>query len=316
MSKSGDISDFINQLSVDLKAEALVAAFMDGGYELKDFLVSNEGQLQRSWSRDIALTDVVKLETGDQMVSLHLNRDGIYDMLPEAIFHSNQDKDFSSGKEMAKDSMKLRMEEKETRSFFQPFENEIFYQKVRLSVRENQLLRDLSSRMIMGLIPDFWNISEDLPEEYIHRMVRLLPLVHRIAGSADLTSGSLEFILQEKVNITPVDISAGVDEKEPSWLSGILGSVILGSDSVCGNRINGYFKKFIIRIGPVQHPRTDELIKNGRMEKFLHCFYGFFIPVEVDTETRYLLSWEDGDFILRDTDETKVTCLGYNSVVQ
>jgi len=316
LSKPGDISDFINQLSVDLKAEALVAALLEGGYELKDFLVSAEGQLQRSWSRDIALTDVVKLETGDRMVSLHLNRDGIYDMLPEAIFHSDQDKDFTSGKEMAKDSMKLRIEEKETRNFFQPFENEIFYQQVRLCAIENQLGRDLFSRMIMGLIPDFWNISEDLPEEYVLRMVRLLPLVHRIAGAVELTSGSLEFILKEKVNITPVDISAGVDEEDPSWHSAILGSACLGSDSVCGNRVNGYFRKFIIRIGPVQHPRTDELIKNGWMEKFLTCFYGFFIPVEVDTETRYIPGREERCFVLGDKDETKITCLGYNSVVQ
>lgn len=316
MSKPVEISEFINQLSVDLKAEVLVAAFLDGGNELKDFLVSFEGQLQRSWSRDIALTDVVKLETGDRMVLLHLNRDGIYDMLPEAIFHSDQDMDSTSGKEMAKDSMKLRIEEKETRNFFQPFENEIFYQQVRLSARENQLGRDLFSRMIMGLVPDFWNIGEDLPEEYVHRMVRLLPLVHQIAGSADLTSGSLEFILKEKVNITPVDISAGVDEEDPSRLCGILGSTCLGSDSVCGNRVNGYLRKFIIRIGPVEHSRTDELIKNGWMEKFLKCFYDFFIPVEVDTETRYLPGREEGYFVLGDTDETKISCLGYNSIVQ
>ena len=316
LAKPVEISEFINQLPVDLKAEVLVAAIMDGGNELKDFLISYEGQLQRSWSRDIALTDVAKLETGDQKVLLHLNRDGIYDMLPEAIFHSDQDKDSVSGKERAKDSLKLRMEEKETRSFFQPFENEIFYQRVRLSDRENQLGRDLFSRMIMGLVPDFWNISEDLPEEYVHRMVRLLPLVHRIAGSSELTSGSLEFILNEMVNITSVDISAGVDEEDPLRFCGILGSSYLGFDSVCGNRVSGDLRKFIIRIGPVRHSRTDELIKNGGMEKFLKCFYDFFIPVGVDTETRYLLNTEDGSFILGDTDEIKVTCLGYNSIVQ
>ncbi len=316
LSKPVEISEFINQLPVDLKAEVLVAALLDGGNELKDFLISYEGQLQRSWSKDIAFTDVAKLETGDQRVMLHLNRDGIYDMLPEAIFHSDQDKDFVSGKEMAKDSMKLRMEEKETRSFFQPFENEIFFQRVRLSERENQLGRELFPRMIMGLVPDFWNISEDLPEDYVHRMVRLLPLAHRIAGSTELTSGSLEFILKEKVNITSVDISAGVDEEDTLRFCGILGSTYLGFDSICGNRVSGDLRKFIIRIGPVQYSQTDELIKNGWMEKFLKCFYDFFIPVGVDTETRYLLNSEDGSFILGDTDETKVTCLGYNSIVQ
>ena len=64
----------------DLKAEMLVAVLAEQRIDLGEILAAFDGQLKRVWSRDIAWSTVDNLETGDNMLCFHLNRDGIYDV--------------------------------------------------------------------------------------------------------------------------------------------------------------------------------------------------------------------------------------------
>jgi hypothetical protein len=61
---------------------------------------------------------------------------------------------------------------------------------------------------------------------------------------------------------------------------------------------------------------TAVLVKNGRMNRFLECFYGYFIPFEIDVETKYLFREEESFFVLEDEQEAKISYLGYNSSIQ
>ncbi len=311
-----EISALINQLSIDLKAETLVAALLDGGYSLKDFLISNDGQLQRVWGKDIRFAEVSRFETGDQQVCIHLNRDGIYDTLPEALFHSNIEKDYTSGKEMAKDSQKLKIEEKEIRSFFQPVENEMFYQRVKGCAKENELLKSVVSQLLMGLIPDFWNLPEDLPAAYKGPLVKLLPFAHKIAGNPELAARSLEFILQENTEIFTC-INEPVFEPNVSFPdTGVIGDAVLGENLVCGDHATNCPEKFVVRIGPFRHSKTGEMAKEGTLDRFLDCFYGYFMPMEACVETRFVFSSDDCMFFIEDSEKGKRSYLGYNSVLQ
>jgi hypothetical protein len=310
-----EISALINQLSLDLKAETLVAALLEGGYSLKDFLVSNDGQLQRVWGKDIRFAEISKLDTGDQQVCLHLNRDGIYDTLPESLFHSNIEKDYTSGKEMAKDSQKLKIEEKEIRSFFQPVENEMFYQRVKGCAKENELMKSVISQLLMGLIPGFWNLPDDLPAAYTGLLVKLLPLAHRIAGNPELAAKSLEFILQEKTEIFSCKNEPAFIPKKAFSDPGVIGDAVLGENLVCGDQATDCPEKFVVRIGPFRLHQTGEMAKDGTLDRFLECFYGNFMPMEAGVETRFIFNSEDSMFFIEDPEKGKRSFLGYNSVL-
>lgn len=311
-----EISALINQLSLDLKAETLVSALLEGGFSLKDFLISNDGQLQRVWGKDIRFAEISRLETGDQQICLHLNRDGIYDTLPESLFHSNIEKDYTSGKEMAKDSQKLKIEEKEIRSFFQPVENEMFLQRVKGCSKENELMKSVISQLIMGLIPGFWNLPDDLPEPYTGHFVKLLPFAHRIAGNPELAAKSLEFILQEKAEIIARKNEPVFEPKQVFSDSGVIGDAILGENLVCGNQATDCPETYVVRIGPFRLHQTGEMAKDGTLDKFLDCFYGYFMPMEAGVETRYEFSSDDCLFFIEDPEVGKSSYLGYNSVLQ
>jgi hypothetical protein len=315
LSKLAEISQYINQIPFDLKAEMLVAVLAEQRVELNEILAAFDGQLKRVWSRDIAWSTVDRLETGDNMLSLHLNRDSIYDALPEALFHNSSGNEEQSAKEMAKDSMKLRSEEKETRMFFQPFENEIFLQRVQLALMENKLFESVNAEFLTGIIPDFWKVDNDLPEIYIARLKKILPLIHQVTGDSVLTAQCLEYIIKENVKVIADDEHKGGVTPGDSLFSGVIGKSILGVDTISGNQVNDFVDRLIFSIGPITDTETSKLVKEGRMDTFLDCFYGYFVPFEYEIDTKYIFGKEQSVFMLNDDTDSEISYLGYNSVI-
>lgn len=316
MSGIEEISGYINQLSFDLKAEMLIAVLAERKIDPDEVLSAFEGQFKRNWSRDIEGSASLNLETGEEKLCLHLNRDGVYDTLPELLFHNNLETDNQSAEEMAKDSMRMKTEEKDARTFFQPFENEIFLLRVELAMKENHLFKNIYAEFLNGIIQDFWRVDTDLPENYTNRLKKLLPLVYSITGDYDLTAQCLEFIIKESVLI-----SAATEHQDgicngDFHHSGILGECLLGVDTVSGNMVSGFVNRLIFSIGPIVNAETNEYIKNGSMDSFMHCFYSYFIPYEIDVETKYIFEAEQSMFILHDNISTHFSYLGYNSVIQ
>lgn len=316
LSRLDEISLYINQLSFDLKAEMLVAVLAEQRVDLREILAAFDGQLKRVWSRDIAWSAVDHLETGDIMLSLHLNRDGIYDVLPEALFHNNYGNEDQSAKEMAKDSMKMRSEEKEIRSFFQPFENEIFLQRVQLAMKENQLFKNINAEFLTAMIPYFWKVEKDLPENYIVRMKKLLPLVDQITGDFYLTAQSLEFILNEKVIIANFAEDSDNDTLTDFHHSGVLNQSLLGINTIAGKLDNDFINHLLCSIGPITNTETCGLVKKGTMSRFLDCFYSYFVPFEIEVDTKFIFGTEPSMFILNEDADANISYLGYNSVIQ
>lgn len=310
MPKPEEISRYINQLSFDLKAEMLVAVLLEQKSEFPEISAVFEGQHKRAWSKDVDSATVGDQGIEDGVLFLHLNRDGIYDLLPEGVFHGIQPDDTRSGEEMARESMKLRAEEKEARLFFQPFENEIFRSGVQLSMMENHIFRNVYKELLTGIIPQFWKIREDLCEEHVTRLKKLLPFAYRVCGDMNLTVQCLEYLLNEKVRMKVIDYT-GYETAS----SGITGKNILGNDLVLGSNASGSVGSFKFLIGPVTSHENIKLIENGSMDRFLECFYGYFIPFELDVDSEYIFSDEDGMLILAG-EEGKFSCLAYNSVLQ
>jgi hypothetical protein len=315
LSRLDEISEYVNHLSFDLKAEMLVAILAEQRADLAEILSAFDGQLKRVWSRDIAWSTVAHLETGDNMLCFHLNRDGIYDALPEALFHNNSGNEDQSAEEMAKDSMKIRAEEKETRMFFQPFENEIFLQRVQLSMMENKLIRSINAEFLTAVIPYFWKVDNNLPEIYVARLKKILPLVHQVTGDLALTAQCLENIIREKVEVTASDEHREGITSGDFLFSGVLGKSTLGVDTISGNQVSDFVNRLIFSIGPINDTETGELVKAGRMDKFLDCFYGYFVPFEYETDTKYIFGTEQSLFVLNDNDDTEFSHLGYNSLI-
>ncbi len=315
MANSEKIAAIIQNVFYDIKAEAVVGDLMENGFKAEDFLAINKGIFKRRYARDIDRVKTVEFENGQKVAGIYLNRDGLYDSLPEGLFHDKRDDSFQKNANISEESRKLKEEEKGVRNFFLPFENEIFLQRVKLELEERNILSRFSENLFNDIYPEFWNLDRKLSRKYLTRMVLLLHFSHRIAGNPSLTAKCLEYILNEKVSVEIVtansnEESAGQDEPSTNCK---LGAGNLGVNFVCGNDFERMDKTMVFTIGPLQSTSVDEYLENGAVSGFLKSFYNYFVPAELDVKSNVLVEEQEQDFVLSEMADGPV--LGFNSAI-
>ncbi len=313
MKTSDEISEAIQTIFFDIKAEALIGDLIENGLENEGFVAMLDGTFKRRYARDIAYNETIKLENGQKIVGIHINRDGLYDSLPEGLFHEKIDNPSKDSDNISEESKKLKLEEKAVREFFRPFENEVFFQRIQLELHERKILSRFSENLFNDIFPEFWNFDSSLSPKYISSMVLLLHFSHRIAGNSKLTEKCLEAILEEKVKVQVIrsktSANKNINKSNSSNKNNLLGAIEMGVNFVCGDDFDGLDTTMVFDIGPLQNTRVDEYLENGTISNFLNCFYNYFVPAEFDVTNNILIDKAKQNFIL--TAEGPV--LGYES---
>jgi len=308
-----EIAASVNHLKHDIKAEVIAAEVIQNGLNPAEIVIIPDGSFKRKFSKDILQAEVIKSENGQKVLGIHVTRDGLYDSLPEAIFHEQSHQPIISGHEMAKLSKMQKLEEKEARLFFLPFENELYYQRIQLELEERKILHRFSENLFDDSYPQFWKLDRSLPKKLVSRFVLILHLTHKIVGNLDLTEKCLEVILEEKVKINVIrnrhskNVPAVSDTKK---LEG-LGYTGLGENFICGDYKSDSDPVMEFIIGPLQNSSVEDYLENGSYLRFLNCFYSFFVPVEMEPVTLVKVSEDQQQFTLNDTLCNVI--LGYNS---
>lgn len=297
----------------DVKAETLVFTLQENGTEKEKVFVRFNGQHKRSYSKDVSHVETKKFERGEEVMLFNLNRDGIYDALPEALFHKVSPNNNQDGKEMAEYSAILKQEEEESRRFFMPFENALFDKRVELTTKENLLIQGIFSDLILGLLPDFWIMESDLPEKMSFRLCSLLPYAHEIVGNLKITAECLSYVLQEQVRIERLPDILSDNGKKSNGLSWNLGNGALGMDTICGMPQNRFYDIIKVEIGPLQNINAEDCSQNQAIDKLLKEFYGYFLPMEWEAKTNFIYDDAESVTFLYDDPEKEKSFLGVNT---
>lgn len=315
MGNISDIGQSVRDLSYDLKAEAVIADLMENGLESDDYIIVPVGIFKRRYSHDIASTGTMDLKNGSKLLAVNLNRDAIYDNLPEGFFHQDTEHTPES-RNVSKDSKKLKEEERAARTFFLPFENEIFSQRVSLELEERKILNRFSENMADDFSTEFWKLDQSLDHGYLSSMVKFMHISHKIAGNPKLTEKCLGAILKENIIVTlsgnskPVKVNRKTGNKKRN---SILGKCLLGVDLICGNEFPDPGYTMIFDIGPLRNSGISDYLKKGRIQKFLKCFFGYFVPAETEVKVRVIVAREEQGFTLDPVGEGAV--LGYKTAI-
>jgi hypothetical protein len=305
----------INSYPSDIKAEVLMADLIENGLTDSDFLIYFASLFKRGYSKDILKAEKVMLNDYQESLAVYVARDGLYDLLPEGLFHASPDSAVSSGKGMASDSRKDRKVEDETRRFFLPFENEFFYQRIQMELNERSILMKLGDNNLDEFFLDFWKLDRTLPEELIVRLSSMLPFVREIAGDFAMTSSCLGVILGEEVTYS-VRYSS---EPYPGPGAGAiesgaqLGNTLLGVDLITEGHYLESCSLIRFSIGPLKKTGIDPYLKNGEIARFISCFCSYFLPAEMDYEFIVTVPEELREFIL-DCGEAG-SILGYSTII-
>jgi hypothetical protein len=307
-----EIASSVNHFLNDIKAEVIIADLLENGLNPSDIIAINDGSFKRNFSRDVSSAEVLKLDNGQKLLGIHLTRDGLYDSLPEGIFHDPASEPVTSGHEMAKVSKKQKSEEKEARLFFIPFENEIFYHRVLLEMEERKILHRFHENLFDDIYPQFWNLDKSLPKNLVSRFVLILHFAHKIVGNPGLTARCLEMILDEEVRVEIIRRKKGTGEHYnlQSVVPTPVRQKTLGEDFICGGYDSNSEPVMEFTIGPLKNSTVEDFLENGSYFKFLTCFYSFFVPVEFDVSTSVQVSEKQQQFVIHDQSSNAI--LGFN----
>ena len=288
----------------NLKAEVLIAEIQENSnIKAEDFVISNKSTFSRSYRRDIINVDSF---INKNKLTLNLSRNGLYDTLPEGLFHIqsvNEDaKSYSAQRKTVK------QEEQDARLFFAPLENEFFNQRRRIESNERKMLDDFYN-LNDDFLLNFWKVDLDIPENYVLELIKLLPHSHKIVGDFELTRLCLQKVLNEKVSFKKNYKNQINAENGGKNNKGDIGYQ-LGVDTVLNDRANELLNPVLdVTIVPVSENNINKYLKKDEVLDFINTFYDYFIPMEIEVTTKFTVKNEIG-FLL---DETNGALMGIST---
>lgn len=303
-----EVIDHIRRLHYDVRAEVVVGELLDNHVNEEDVAVQMQNVFTRAFNKDILDAQLDDSQPYHPFITLTLSRDGLYDRLPEGLFHEFTPQKKQRGvAEMVASYKKQQKEQQEARKFFRPLEHEFFLQRVFLEQREKHLLFDAFGKDADELFLSFWGIPQGLPSQAVNRLIKLLPYIHRIAGNLPLVQLYLSAILDEPVTLKAENGPAAVSAGNQAGL----GDVRLGIDAMTGNMFYADMPRVHMTIGPLQHLRTYDFLPWQPYGRLLEVCNGFLLPADVEIDTLIEPHPDEKKVVVADNQQ-KEGIMGYN----
>lgn len=309
----------------DLRLEVIVAELLEYGYAYDDFLIQPVGLFARRYRRDLGTVRDEVFERAHREVTrtvLELHREGLYDALPQQVFHqpgSGSTTDSQGIRAIVEDIRAQRRQEKSTRQFFLPFEQEFFRCRVRIEQQERRYLSNLSAQWYNEALARFWGISEaGLPSGALTNLLYLLPLAHGITGDLLRTQQCFESVLGSPVKlrvIAPLShalpvAAAGKHVAVPTS-NGTLGNLLLGRDLVLGGDYQETLPALEITLCELSVAELETHLRGEWPAKAVALLCEYFVAFETDIVVRYEMATTEAAFRLGEGEEAAV--LGFTT---
>lgn len=287
-------------IALRLRAEVVVAALVENDLPFDSIRYEAKGSFKKNYSNDIEKIEV----QSSSKVLLTVNRDGLYDRLPEGLFHQTRMQKSSTLTDMVAEHKRYKAEEKSARLFFRPIEQELFRYSVLIEQEERRLTNNLFDATMLQLFQEFWMIDSELPKEPSAMLIRLMPWVATIKGNSELTMKALSLILNKQVDFEEKLIQHKIETKQSS----LLGNNALGMDSVLGQVVTISEWNWVFKIKGIPADDMYAYTQQKPYSQLLKKFVEIFIPLEIDVLFDY-------EVVTTATTKTNSSVLGYSFTI-
>lgn len=281
----------VNDLYTDFRAEVIAAELLESSDGLSGILLERQPSLERPHSKDVrGLRLTASAYDGAARWCITTHREGLYEALPENIFHEpTLGSVHASEEEIILRIRKQRNEEAEARQFFAPFEQELSYLNVQMYALEKAVCRTHSDEII-GVFARLWPFLEKIDPQSARVFIHILPFLHRVKGDFSWTEAYLGLFTG-----VPVRISEYLRTLEPAEDDSLyaLGGQALGESMLLHGPAQDGETDLEITIGPVPWSRMEDFLPGAAFGKILTELYQHFIPFHKSYRT-VLLSPEEG----------------------
>jgi len=238
------------------------------------------GSFKKSYRNDIERIETEEYSTKTNF-NIFINRNSIYDLLPEGLFHQTLgSKRVTSVGDAVIEHKRFKQEEKDARKFFAPIEQMLFRFRIYTELAETEALFDIQNGKLNNTFFKFWNIDQNLPAPEANRMLQLMPYCNFIKGNPDTTNIALSYILNKEVTISTVGRLNRTSLAQPRAVQ----DTRLGIDTVLGSDVEEVLLYWIFTIGNLAKKDIADYAVSNKMSKLLSRFTEIFIPLEIDVE--------------------------------
>jgi len=302
----------------DLRTEVILAELLAYGYAFDDFVVRPVGLFARRYRRDLGSVRDEQFVRGNRPVvrtTLEVHREGLYDALPQQVFHQ-PGTPAHTVRAMVEDIRAQRQQEKATRLFFSPFEQEFFRFRVQIEQEERRYFTNLSSRWYNAALARFWGLADSgLPPAVLTNLLYLLPLAHGIVGDLPRTQQCFESVLGHAVRLRvaaplrhPLPAAPAASPAAPG---GTLGNLALGRDLVLGGDYQETLPALEISLQGLSVPQLEAYLTGEWPARALELLCTYFVSFETDTFVQYEMAAASLSFELGEGEQAPI--LGYNT---
>lgn len=292
----------------DLKAEFIASSWLENGIPARQILFRPLGDFKRRSHRDIENTRELEIGNFKGQV-IDSNRSGIYDHLPEQLFHLPSSANLNSTKKKVDEIRLQREKEQQSRLFFLPLEQEFFLNRVTLACLEQCAWELGPESGLLDELKAFWQAPPSLDESVFVQLLPLLPLVSENRGNLDKAAEIMTVALR-----LPVEIQTIFGLKYQFESEAGMGDALLGADTALGGELDTYLPQINVGIEVPDPAGLDEYLHNKNFDTLVNWLLGWFIPVEYDFVVSLTLPAGTSAFTLA-SDDAPAVPLGYATLV-
>ena len=306
----GDVPYRVNG---DYRAEVVAADIIEQGFPEEQIVINMLGSHKRTYRRDVDLLGEYSSSYDyNNYLVIETPREGIYDMLPQGLFHPvSFHQSLTTHREVIEAMQNHRKQEEDARHFFVPFESAINHLRIQMALYENRLDKRSHYSELSDVFRSNWDIFNYLDEIQANLFVHLIPIIHDIRD--DYPSAEAVF---ERMLMIPVSITAG--RRKPMLLDNpvvsSLGDNALGVDFTTGNVLfDDGEDEIMIKIGPMNKSQLNQFLPGTRQSKIFESLCDHLLPVHIDVTTKFELLEQDKAFVLADGENTFNSTLGLST---
>ncbi|MBO0949134.1 type VI secretion system baseplate subunit TssG [Fibrella forsythiae] len=324
-------ADQLDRLTSDVRLEVILAELTHDGLDpRRELMVHPAGLFSRSYRHDVGRALVGNTDAfGDdaasidparrQYLNVEVHRDGLYDYLPEGLFHqpTNLGRDRA---EVFEDIDEQARRQRGIRQFFQPLEQEFYLQGLAMELEERKYFvteENLRQNSQGDVLRQFWGLPPDLLDiRQLTNLLHLLPIAHRLVHNTPLVMQVFELMLGVPVQIRTIpplvhqiELALG-DAPAPNDLS----KAELGNFSL-GGAYQDTMPAYEIRIGPLNGDQLIDYLANGRCRAIMNLLIGYFMPSEADVIDHLLVNTDERYLTLNEDELAPASVLGVASYI-
>lgn len=289
------VLNLLNDLDTDFKATVKVAElFENGDFDRDQVVILPVGAKQSAYAKDInGFSSYYSESILKDCFIVEVNREGLYDMLPEGLFHVTPVRSSGlSDLEMMADVQLRRNEERDARKFFMPFEVELNYMRTLLEWYENRLDKKTSYNDLSMMFGKEWKEFEYLDNDQRIIWMHLLPAIQQKRNDTRFLSELLSVLFNIPIHVV-LNPSAMITIPIVESMQFKMGRGVLGTDTVIGASFLSDQEEIHIHIGPAESSKLVDFLPGTPAAHLIDTVVSYLMPVETAVKVELVSKQED-----------------------